>query len=179
MSPVAGKESRMNAYWQSIAKFWRDRQDVIMSGPANEWVIGVYEWDGLIRLTPIEEWLWGDIRDLNAVFYPQWPVGGFFVDFANPKTKVALECDGAQWHTDWRKDAARDAKLSEMGWDVYRFTGKECRREHTEEDYESGAWRERPMLASEYLQAICHQHALIRTKESIRQWGEKLFDGVA
>lgn len=35
-------------------------------------------------MTPIERWLWADIRHADAVFYPQYPVGNFFVDFANP-----------------------------------------------------------------------------------------------
>ena len=38
-----------------------------------------------------------------------------------------IECDGEFYHRDKSKDAARDAKLREAGWSVYRITGKDCR----------------------------------------------------
>ena len=50
------------------------------------------------------------------------------VDFGNPIAKVALECDGAQFH-DARKDAARDRKLAALGWTVYRVPGWQCLRD--------------------------------------------------
>jgi very-short-patch-repair endonuclease len=80
-----------------------------------------------IVLTPIEQWLWHDIRALDLVMYPQYPVAGFFVDFANPKAKVAIECDGAEFHQVYEKDASRDAKLKSLGWTVYRISGNACR----------------------------------------------------
>lgn len=149
----------MNWYWQNIADFWRARQDLILAAPRNEWAIGVYEWQSLIQMTPIEQWLWGDIRELNAVFYPQWPVLGMFVDFANPVAKVVLECDGAQYHQDKEKDAARDAKLEQNGWNVYRFSGTMCRRELDEEREERGWHAE---LAADRLRQICEFHGLYR-----------------
>jgi hypothetical protein len=157
----------VNRYWQNIEEFWREREEIILSAPRNEWAIGVYEWTDVIQMTPIEQALWGDIRELNAVFYPQWPVGGFFVDFANPVAKVALECDGAAWHKDKAKDATRDRKLAELGWEVYRFTGTECSRQRKEEFEEP---RYRP-LAIELLLPICEAHGLRRTKEAVEAWG--------
>jgi hypothetical protein len=59
--------------------------------------------------------------------WPQLPVDRFFVDFGNPIAKVALECDGAQWH-DEAKDARRDAILHELGWKVWRAPGWRCNR---------------------------------------------------
>jgi len=118
----------MQNNWQLIREYYAMVEPQIMQYPANEWAIDPYEWDrGLIRLTPIESWLWHDIRAVDLVLYPQYPVAGFFVDFANPKAKVAIECDGAAYHMDKSKDAARDKKLQNAGWSVYRITGKDCR----------------------------------------------------
>lgn len=151
----------MNAYWQSIDDFWREREELIHDTPRNEWAIGLYEWEGVVRLTPIELWLWGDMRELNAVFYPQWPVAGFFVDFANPVAKVAIECDGAAYHLDQAKDAERDRRLRELGWEVYRFSGRACRRERDEETLEATP-------AFDQLTRICQWHGLTRSRETVK-----------
>lgn len=165
----------MNPYWQNIENFWRGGEEWILSCPRNEWAVPVYQWDGLIKMTPIEDCLWHDIRNLNAVLYPQWPVAGFFVDFANPVAKVAIECDGAAYHQDKEKDARRDATLRELGWYVYRFTGKECHREFDEDwdDYWSERGREwQPELAVDRLRWICDRHGLRRTKEAIKAYSD-------
>ncbi|PZX29445.1 uncharacterized protein DUF559 [Cupriavidus phytorum] len=47
------------------------------------------------------------------------------MDFGNPVIKIAIECDGAQYH-DAGKDAKRDAELLEMGWRVIRIPGWKC-----------------------------------------------------
>lgn len=124
--------------WDIAKEFWSWHRKEILAGPKNEWVIDPYAWEPWITLTPIEEGLWTDIRQANAVFYPQWPEAGFFLDFANPKARVALECDGKHWHTDKEKDARRDAKLRERGWVVYRFPGWQCMTEFDEETGEVG-----------------------------------------
>lgn len=97
---------------------------------SNAWDLDPYEWDVSgtgISLSPIEQAIWMDIRAEGAVFYPQFPVGRFFVDFANPVAKVAIECDGAAWHVDKDKDAARQAEIERAGWTVYRISGKDCK----------------------------------------------------
>ena len=95
-----------------------------------------YSWESTgLQMTPIEAWLWGDIRCVGSVLYPQYPVGGFFVDFGNPVAKVAVECDGHDFHLDKAKDDRRDAALRALGWTVYRFTGSEC-KEDTSEHYD-------------------------------------------
>lgn len=124
--------------WEIAKQFWEPHRDRILAGPKNEWVVDPYSWDGFIQLTPIEEWLWTDIRQANAVFYPQWPEAGFFLDFANPRAKVALECDGAAWHMDKEKDWRRDEKLRALGWSIYRFPGWQCRTEFDEETGQLG-----------------------------------------
>ena len=116
--------------WNAIRAFYREAEPDIQAAGRNEWGMDTYLWSegGIIHLTPIEEWLWHDIRSVDAVLYPQYPVGRFFVDFANPAAKVAIECDGAAYH-DQAKDAARDAELNRLGWTVYRFPGWMCKQD--------------------------------------------------
>lgn len=93
---------------------------------------GVTEYDPYlvdwIRVfTPIEYDAWDTIRNLALPLFPQYPVYGSILDFADPNKLIAVECDGKHWH-DQAKDAARDARLSDKGWTTYRITGSECRR---------------------------------------------------
>ena len=89
---------------------------------AGEWrYADLIEW----RMTPIELDLWVSIRYYGLPFWPQYPVGRFFVDFADPAMRIALECDGARYH-DARRDAQRDAELHAIGWRVFRFPGWRC-----------------------------------------------------
>ena len=82
-----------------------------------------YDW---IRLfSPIETGVWNAIRCSGVPLFPQFPACGYFLDFANPILKIAIECDGAAYH-DVNKDFARDTKLIQNGWMIFRVTGKEC-----------------------------------------------------
>jgi hypothetical protein len=82
--------------------------------------------DWLSVFTPIEFAMWQHIRCKGLDLWPQLPVGRFFVDFGNPVAKVAIECDGAAYHQDKAKDAARDQELEAMGWTVIRVPGWQC-----------------------------------------------------
>lgn len=106
---------------------------------ADPWVYGIdpYAWEepfGMVNMTPIERLVWADIRQTGMVMYPQFPVLGFFLDFANPVAKVAIECDGKEFH-DPQKDEARDAKLRDIGWTVYRLTGSEIVKEYPDDEF--------------------------------------------
>lgn len=171
--------------WDRIRAFYRDHHERIMAAPVNEWGIDPYAWDcEMIFLTPIESWFWADIRACDAVLYPQYPALGFFVDFANPKAKVAIECDGAAYHQDKAKDEARDKRLTAAGWSVYRITGAHCR---LEQDQETGALS----IPHLFMQRICDIHGISRngrsqpdpdgpdfdfesSSESIARWWEKM-----
>jgi very-short-patch-repair endonuclease len=53
------------------------------------------------------------------------PVGGYKVDVAFPKQKVAIETDGWAFHTnqeDFQNDRERQNKIMLLGWQVLRFT---------------------------------------------------------
>lgn len=84
--------------------------------------------DWVMIFTPIEQEAWYHIRRAGLPLWPQLPVAGFFLDFGNPVAKVALKCDGAQFH-DPKKDAARDRKLAGLGWTIYRAPGWQCMRD--------------------------------------------------
>lgn len=142
--------------WQLIREFYAMFNKKIMAEKPSEWAIDPYAWDtGLITMTPIESWLWHDIRAVDVVVYPQYPVAGFFVDFANPIAKVAIECDGEFYHRDKSKDKARDAKLRAAGWSVYRITGKECRSGVGMED----EWNS---YARRFVEQIANKHNIKR-----------------
>lgn len=86
-----------------------------------------YELDFTGDMTPIEDSVWFDIRTTPVPMYPQIPALNYFLDFANPFVKVAIECDGKEWH-DAEKDAKRDQKLIDDGWTIYRIPGAKCNR---------------------------------------------------
>ena len=144
--------------WNAIRAFYGQHREAILAAGRNEWADGdAYLWEqaGCIAMTPIESWLWADIRSLDAVLYPQYPVGRFFVDFGNPVAKVAIECDGAAWHLDKARDAARDEALRSLGWKVFRFPGWECR---TDSDPDTG----KPGSAYARLKEIADAYAIRR-----------------
>jgi very-short-patch-repair endonuclease len=143
--------------WNQIRDHYQALTPRILAERKDEWAADPYEWSHIIQLTPIEDWLWVQIRDANAIFYPQYPVGRYFVDFANPKARVAVECDGAAYHLDKAKDAARDRALREMGWVVYRIPGYDCVRDN---DHETGRIRE----AARFLYRVVLDHGLSRNQ---------------
>ena len=59
----------------------------------------------------------------------QHPVGRFFIDFAFPEQKIAIEADGVFWHNDESKEKARDAFLEEQGWTVLHFAEDRIRQD--------------------------------------------------
>ncbi len=116
----------MSPYFQAVFDFYERMNPAILATPKNEWACDAYGWGELINMTPIEANFWEHLRNACGVMYPQYPIAGFFVDFANPVARVVVECDGKAYHLDKAKDAARDQKLNALGWDVYRLTGRQC-----------------------------------------------------
>jgi very-short-patch-repair endonuclease len=54
-----------------------------------------------------------------------YPVGGYKIDVAFPKQKVAIETDGWAFHSsqeDFQTDRERQNKIALLGWQVLRFT---------------------------------------------------------
>jgi very-short-patch-repair endonuclease len=72
-----------------------------------------FEWSAIF--TPIERNVWGDIRDLGLPMYPQFPVGPYFIDFADPVKKLGIEVDSRRYHQDWEQDHTREQALEQQG----------------------------------------------------------------
>lgn len=87
-----------------------------------------YFCDWTSYISPIEWALWEAIRTRALPMYPQVPACNAIFDFADPIAKIGIECDGAAYHQNKAKDAARDAKLIAAGWTIYRIPGSECVR---------------------------------------------------
>jgi very-short-patch-repair endonuclease len=95
-----------------------------------------YPFDWIKHFSPIERDAWNSIRSKgHIVLYPQFPVLNYFLDFANPPLKIALELDGEKYHNKTR-DQKRDQELRSEGWMIYRITGKEMMRTNYQETYE-------------------------------------------
>lgn len=142
--------------WNRIVAHYAHYAPIILARRRDEWAVDPYCRDnGMVSMTPIEALLWGDLREANAIVYPKYPVGRYFVDFANPVVKVAIECDGKAFHQDWRKDAARQDAIEDMGWSVYRIAGRNC---HTDFDEETM----KPGFAQEFVRDIVGRHRIAR-----------------
>lgn len=111
--------------WDIIREYYASRAADIAQGVR----IDAYELGLDSFLTPIERLVWGDIRAIGLPFLMQYPVGRRFVDFGDPWRRVAIEADGAAFHTP-QVDALKDADLRACGWTVYRITGSEIYRDH-------------------------------------------------
>lgn len=120
--------------FRQLAANYRNYQKQVDAGIA-DWMRGdpyqIADWVSLF--SPIEYDAWCEIRAYGLPLWPQLPVGRFFVDFGNPVAKIALECDGREFH-DAAKDRIRDAELADMGWRVFRVTGSACYRTRVMDD---------------------------------------------
>lgn len=141
--------------FDGLRGFYRLANQGIFDAGRCEWGFDIYEVDWISVFTPIEFGLWHDIRDCGAVLYPQYPVGRFFVDFANPVAKVAIECDGFRYHQDKAKDDARQREIEALGWTVYRITGRDCLTAFCEETMTEA-------VARSFIKQIVEAHGISR-----------------
>lgn len=82
--------------------------------------------------TSIERKMSRSLKDLGLSVVQQYKIGRFFVDFAIPELKIAIECDGDYWHQDPDREKARDDFLREEGWTVLHFREAAINRSVTE-----------------------------------------------
>ena len=144
--------------WDAIRAHYAKFAPKILAHRKDEWAIDPYAWDegkGIINMTPIERNFWADARDAGAILYPQWPACGYFLDFANPVAKVAIECDGYAYHQDREKDAKRQAVLEAAGWTIYRISGRDCNDDYDEERHIESAGKR-------LIDRICRAHGITR-----------------
>jgi len=79
----------------------------------------------IARPTSIERLLEAALRAAGVPAEREHRVGRFSVDFALPARRIAIEADGAYWHSlpkQQRADARKDAYLTSAGWRVLRFS---------------------------------------------------------
>ena len=80
---------------------------------------------GDVWMSPIESKLYEAMRQEGLSPTPQYRIEAYFVDFAFPDIKLAIEADGVAFHTSERRerDRNRDQFLVRRGWTVKRFYG--------------------------------------------------------
>jgi len=107
--------------------------------------------------SPIEVRLAIALWARGILWTPQYKIGKYRLDFACPEVKLAIECDGHQYHSSREQrgyDADRDRFLLKEGWQVARFTGTQihqdaakCADDIWEIIYKMPHPRTRPQLA--------------------------------
>lgn len=95
----------------------------------------IHKLSGMVIEYPIETYLW-DALEREELFYmarKQYEIGPYRIDIAFPVCKLAIECDGAEYHraniTQLERDQKRDKYLARKGWRTIRFSGIEIRRD--------------------------------------------------
>ena len=146
-------------FFAALWSFYTHAQTEILGEESHIWAIDPYEVDWTRVFTPIEASMWHDIRAAGAVLYPQFPVGQFFADFANPKAMVVVECDGAKFHGT-QKDRDRDAWMRAQGWSVYRAPGRLCKTDSTTGEDANGREFVRKGECREFIESICRAHRI-------------------
>ena len=85
--------------------------------------------------SPIEEYLWDALEreELSFMARRQFPIGPYKIDFAFLNAKLAVECDGAEYHRanqlQLEHDQKRDKYLARKGWRTLRIEGIAIRRD--------------------------------------------------
>ena len=81
---------------------------------------------GKLWMSPIEAQLYDAMRHDGLSPIPQYCISGYFVDFAFPDVNIAVEADGAAYHTseqDRQRDKKRDWVIRRAGWKIMHFKG--------------------------------------------------------
>jgi very-short-patch-repair endonuclease len=157
--------------WNGIRRYYSKHRSAIVSAGPNHWGIDPYQWEfeAGIKMTRIEWLFWSDIRSSGVVMYPQFPIGRYFADFANPCAHVAIECDGAAFHRDIERDAARQADIEDMGWRVFRICGSDCYRDDELTEDECGRSKFIRSPGWHLLRHICTEVHDIRVGRPLQQ----------
>ncbi len=85
--------------------------------------------------SPIEIYLWEALKEAGLACRAelQYKIGKCRIDIAFPKEKLAIECDGAQYHRanvqQLERDQKRDKYLARKGWRTLRIEGLAIRRD--------------------------------------------------
>ena len=84
---------------------------------------------GKVSLTSLEQEARDVIEELDIEYVSQYPIhSGFVIDFAVLNQKIAIEVDGARWHSSKaakKRDMFKNYQLGREGWLVIRLDEKE------------------------------------------------------
>jgi very-short-patch-repair endonuclease len=80
-------------------------------------------------MTDIEILMANELNKYKIDYSYNFQVLNYWIDFAIPELKIGIECDGEYWHKDKAKDKKRDNELSDAGWTMLRFPGKEIHKD--------------------------------------------------
>jgi very-short-patch-repair endonuclease len=72
--------------------------------------------------SPIESMLLSEFLEMGITPMLQYPLDVFYIDFAFPEKKLAIEVDGYKYHSP-EKDAYKNKRIKELGWSIERFDG--------------------------------------------------------
>jgi very-short-patch-repair endonuclease len=75
----------------------------------------------------IEKRLYNELKKNQFNPIPQYRCGPYRIDLALPEYRLAIECDGKEWHStpeQKRHDARKNYYLKKRGWKVCRLSGK-------------------------------------------------------
>lgn len=86
----------------------------------------------MIRLTSLEQKMYQLLLGMRLPFIQkaQSQIGPYVVDFSIPALRIAIECDGDQWHSTPEArahDQKRDMDLAKVGWTTVRFSERELK----------------------------------------------------
>lgn len=80
------------------------------------------------HVTQIERLVKDELNRRNLTFKIQYHLLSYWIDFAFPEIKLAVECDGKRWHSTKEniiKDNKRDERIRNKGWIVLRLKESE------------------------------------------------------
>lgn len=72
--------------------------------------------------SPIERVVYNALKTAGLCPVMQYPLDKYWIDFAFPEYKIAIEYDGKQHLNRQLEDEKRDEDIRSMGWEVYRLT---------------------------------------------------------
>lgn len=80
------------------------------------------------KSSPLEDWFDICFKQMGIYGYTkEYQVDKYFLDFAWPNIKFAVEADGDLYHFDKKnEDFKRDEILKKQGWIIYRVNSKEA-----------------------------------------------------
>ncbi|WP_052807261.1 endonuclease domain-containing protein [Risungbinella massiliensis] len=86
------------------------------------------DWQRLKTESYIEARLYDALKQAGYNVHAQYQIAGYAVDLVLKKERIAIECDGANYHSSpdqKRNDRKKTRVLRKYGWKVLRFTGRQ------------------------------------------------------